>query len=479
VGAVVAFVVAAVAGVVGNQLTGEFGWVLVMFVGLLVVGGVVTYWLERGPGLGSAGSDAGPGGRGESAVQGGRLEADQRLAAAAVAQRPPQKPPNLIRAADGLACAVTKQWREETRLRGLHWPVPLQLTWKSTDLPVDPPPDSVADPKITGRVQRLRWHGHLGEIAEKFYALPRRRVVVLGEPGGGKTVLALLLTLELVKRRRPDDPVPVLLRLSTWDPTKMHLDSWLAAQLGEDYPALVSGEYGQDVPKQLIENELILPILDGLDELPESLRAAAIAELAQIRPEAPLVLTSRSQEYENAIAASGTLAHAAVVELESVETTEAIRYLQAATAPPADRWKQVANHLHAAPTGALAAALSTPLMVTLARPIYTSRDRDPSELVGIAQNGGQAAVERHLLDALIPTAYTTRPPAPGAPARRPPDPEQARRWLTLLATHLHQSNTRDLCWWQLPSLIPQRTMRLVIGPLYCSRGFTLSCRLCQ
>jgi hypothetical protein len=50
VGAAVIFVVAAVAGVVGGRLTGTLGWALVVFVVLLLVGGGVAYWLERGSG---------------------------------------------------------------------------------------------------------------------------------------------------------------------------------------------------------------------------------------------------------------------------------------------------------------------------------------------------------------------------------------------------------------------------------------------
>ncbi len=47
VGAAVTFVLAAVAGVVGNQLTGHLTGALVAFAGLLVAGMVVTFLLER------------------------------------------------------------------------------------------------------------------------------------------------------------------------------------------------------------------------------------------------------------------------------------------------------------------------------------------------------------------------------------------------------------------------------------------------
>jgi NACHT domain len=365
----------------------------------------------------------------------------------------------LGQAAEKLAKAVTDQWEAEAALRALRRPAPLQLAWSTTDRPVAAPAETIVGDTITGRAVRLRLHGHLDEVAEKFLALPHRRLVVLGEPGAGKTVLAMLLTLELLARRQPHQPVPVLLSLSSWNPTSEHLHTWVARRLGEDYRLIAA--------QQLVTGRRVLPILDGLDELPEPLRPTAIGELDRARANRPLVLTCRSQEYQQAVAAGGgALAAAAVVELQPVTAAEAIAFLWAAAAPAPERWDRVAAHLHTAPDGALAAALSTPLMVALARTIYASPGRDPSELVGLAQAGGQAAVEGQLLEEFIPAAFAAVPPAPGIPAapRRRWDPESAKRWLTVLATHLRRHRTRDLAWWQLPRLVPQRARRRVVGP---------------
>jgi hypothetical protein len=170
-----------------------------------------------------------------------------------------------------------------------------------------------------------------------------------------------------------------------------------------------------------------------------------------------------------------------VVELQPVTAAEALAFLRRAAAPAPDRWDRVAAHLRAHPHGALAAALSTPLMVALARTIYTSPGRDPGELVALASTADQAAVERHLLDEFIPAAYMKRPPAPGTPApglRRPPSPDSdlARHWLTRLAADLHQHQSRDLAWWQLPRLVSHHTRRVVIGlavalPVGLAAGF--------
>jgi NACHT domain len=374
----------------------------------------------------------------------------------------------LDRAADALATAVSAQWEAEVGLRALRRPEPLRLRWSTSVRPIGDSPAVVAGTAIVGRVVQLRLHGDLDEVAEKFLALPHRRLVVLGEPGAGKTVLAMLLTLSLLERRQrqPDHAVPVLLSLSSWDPTAEHLHAWITRRLGEDYPALASPTYGAAAPQQLVTTGRILPVLDGLDELPEPLGATVIRELDRARADRPLVVTCRSQEYQQAVTAGGgVLAAAAVIELEPVTAAEAAAFLRAAAPMPA-RWDQMAAHLHAHPDGELAAALSTPLMVALARTIYITPGRDPSELVDLARAGGQAAVERHLLDGFIPAAYANPPPAPDTPAprlRRPPNPDLACRWLTLLAVHLRQHHTRDLAWWQLHRLVPRRRMGPVVG----------------
>ena len=402
-------------------------------------------------------------------VAGVLLAVPQARAAVLQLRRPPPVPADdqlaLDRAAELLAAAVHAQWQAEAGLRGLRRPAPLQLAWIGTTRKVAAPAHTIAATAITGRVVRLRLHGHLEEVADKFLALPHRRLVVLGAPGAGKTVLAMLLTLELLARRQPREPVPVLLGLSSWDPTAEHLYAWLTRRLGEDYPDLRSPAFGTDTAKRLLLAGRILPLLDGLDELPAGLRASAIAALDRAHADQPLVVTCRAPEFEQAVAAGGALAAAAVVELERVTATEVAEFLLASSPPAvAGRWKEVADHLRAHPDGELARALSTPLLVALARTVYASPARDPAQLVALAQARGRAAVEGHLLEGFIPAAFTVLPPAPGSPApRRRWDPQLARRWLTVLAVHLDRLGTHELAWRELWHLLPRRRAVLLVG----------------
>ena len=68
--------------------------------------------------------------------------------------------------------------------------------------------------------------------------VPTGRLVVLGEPGAGKTMLMVRLVLDLLARRAGGGPVPILAPVASWNPAGQDLRDWLAAQLLIDHPAL-------------------------------------------------------------------------------------------------------------------------------------------------------------------------------------------------------------------------------------------------
>ena len=363
----------------------------------------------------------------------------------------PEGTPNhrFDRAVTELAEAVTWQWRAEAELRSLHRPQPIMLRWSAAARPGKPV---------------LR--GDLDDIAETFEALPVRQLVVLGEPGSGKSVLALMLTLELLRTRTPDAPVPVLLSLASWDPQREHLDRWLAGRLAENHPALLNTrEYGADAPTRLVLGGHVVGVLDGLDEMPADLRAAALDALDQTMAVGrSLVLTCRSAEYEQVTRESGAVLRAAtVVRLEPVARQEAITYLTARQG--ADRWLPVADRLRRDPDAPLARVLRTPLMVDLARIGY-GRHADPAELLAAED---AETLEGQLLDSFVPNAYAQVPQPPGRNPKTSPSgrysAEQATRWLGFLARHLERTRSRDLAWWQLYRAVPTGTRAGLTGVL--------------
>ena len=359
---------------------------------------------------------------------------------------------------DLLAAAVRDQWRTELAVRALSDPEPIPLRWSVSGRSVAADPaDVVHWDRADMRLVRLRGSGDVRLIAGEFDRLPHKRMVILGEPGAGKTVFSLLLTLDLLDRRQAGTPSPVLVSLSSWDPAEEHLWSWLERRIGEDYPALGNAElFGDRLPARLIADGMILPILDGLDEVPAAARSRAITEIngALIGPR-PLILTCRTVEYEAAVRSGGhILAKAAVVEIDSLDPGEAAAYLVGSRPADRERWQPLIARIQTEPDDALTSALRSPLMVWLAHSAYADPCSSPGELLDRDRFIDRAAVERHLVDALLPAVYRVRPLPPGA-SRRSYPPDKAARWLRFLARSSPPEDragsplVSDIAWWRL------------------------------
>jgi hypothetical protein len=383
--------------------------------------------------------------------------------------------PSLAAVADELAVAVGNQWEREAAVRRLNDPLPLPVRWRTAEPPISdeweglvalassgagwPAPSGIW---ATGPEELAGSGNQLRDVLER---VPTGRLVVLGEPGSGKTVLMVRLVLDLLQRRHAGDAVPVLLSVASWDPAMQGFHSWLASQLLIAHPALSapvsSGDTGSSCVQALLQAKLIMPILDGFDELPEAARGRAIAEINdQLQPGARLVMTSRTEEYRDATRPSVgpeiSLA-AAAVELCPLDIADVITYLRRAAGGPknASRWEPVFGVL--ACPGALAQVFSNPLMVGLARSIYNPRAGehagtmpDPAELCLLES---RESIEDHLLDAFIPAAYRTG----GVHnfTRQRWNSRQAEGWLTFLAYHLEQVVRKPgFAWWELKTASP-------------------------
>lgn len=181
----------------------------------------------------------------------------------------------LDRAARLLAGMLHSSWNEEMAMRGLRSPRPLVVRWAITDLPVAVGPWSgLDDDSQPGRTVPLPRSGTVGDMAAAVRMLPGQQLVVLGAAGSGKTVAANMLTLDLLESSESVKPVPVPVLMASWRPDIQHPYRWLANRLAEDFSFLT-----RDDALRLITTGRVMPVLDGLDEMPEALRPAAIEEL--------------------------------------------------------------------------------------------------------------------------------------------------------------------------------------------------------
>jgi hypothetical protein len=80
-------------------------------------------------------------------------------------------------------------------MRSLGRPEPIQLRWPITRRTLAVAPLALLGRDRTGEPAPADLHGDLSDLITAFRQLPKRQLVVLGEPGAGKTALAVLLTL--------------------------------------------------------------------------------------------------------------------------------------------------------------------------------------------------------------------------------------------------------------------------------------------
>jgi hypothetical protein len=365
---------------------------------------------------------------------------------------PPTTDP-LDAAAEALSRVIRWQWQAEIAVRQLADPHPIAVHWLPSG-PDDVPPDLRSDA--------------IASVATAFQSLRRRRLVALGAAGSGKSTLAMMLTVELATRRRPDEPVPVLLSVASWLPGEEHLHTWLRRRLTEEYPVLLdAGRFGGSAIADLVADRRILPILDGLDELPAGRRSAALRALNHsLLATDSVVLTSRPAEYRAAAADGAALAAATTIEAQPVRVQDAAGYLRRGAGPArADRWAPVLTELTSHSDGPLATALTSPLVLMMARLVY-SGSMNPAELVAAGRFTDRTEVEGHLLDLLVPTLVEQDGHREARTRLRGWEAETFQHWLVFLARLTHRQDTYAITWWRLPEAVGAlagRTGRSVVA----------------
>ena len=123
-----------------------------------------------------------------------------------------------------------------------------------------------------------------------------RSLLVLGAPGGGKTITLLELARELLARfeSNPSEPTSVVLNLSTWQERHGGLAPWVELELTRKYFVPVRRT------RAWLEASRLILLLDGLDEVRAESRAAcvrAINEFMQTKGAPGIAVCSRLSEY--------------------------------------------------------------------------------------------------------------------------------------------------------------------------------------
>src|SRR5664280_453429 len=332
--------------------------------------------------------------------------------------------------------------------------------------------------------------GALEEVWDYDSALRPRRLVVLGEPGSGKTVLALHLLLDLLDHRHDHaavpQPVPVRVNAASWN-VETHFSTWLAESLAADYGLL------PPVARKLVGDGRVLPVLDGLDEMdplgaPPKRARAAVEQLNQPPWRgSPVILTCRATVYDcvralrpgGADAGLHTATAVTVSKLSPPEICRALAAYRRADGLDPNDWAPLTRSLTAAPDGVLADALSTPWMLTLA--VSRLRAVGSTAASELASCPDTAAVRDKLFAALIPAAVEARPRDKAAHYQ----PGRAHLWLASLAQHLSSQRKKgqggtDIALhelWRMAGPHAPRYLHGLVGGLAVGLAFGLAAGL--
>ena len=219
---------------------------------------------------------------------------------------------------------------------------------------------------------------------------------------------------------------------------------------------------------RLVNGGKILPIVDGLDEIAEPLQSKAVrslrawGNLKKGDEKNRFIVTCRSKQFEEALRGEHPLDTASVVELQPVELTEAVDYLERANGEQGSSWTRVWEALREDPDAPLAVVLRSPLMIGLARTAYSSSNNQ-EKLLDQERYPTRNAIENRLIAQYLPRAYGVGFDLVEQDEARL-NYQRARRYLPFIAKDLTRRNTRDIVWWQLHLALPRiSNLALLLG----------------
>jgi eukaryotic-like serine/threonine-protein kinase len=260
----------------------------------------------------------------------------------------------------------------------------------------------------------------LGKGILDVFAEVERSLLILGQPGSGKTTTLLTLARELIKRAQEDntEPVPVVFHLTTWIATEDPLSAWLENEL--------SGKYR--IPKRIgkiwLERHRLLPLLDGLDELSGPDRIACVGAINRFIKDIGLpglVVCCRTEQYEEL---NIKLALNGAICLQPLTDAQIDAYVEEAGTPLAG----LRNALRR--DSILKNLARSPLMLNLMCVAY--RDHDVEELAGRETPQDRST---HLFSTYVDLMFKRR-----ARAERGYPRERTLAWLSWIAKRLLRQN---------------------------------------
>ena len=275
-------------------------------------------------------------------------------------------------------------------------------------------------------------------------------LLILGAPGSGKTTLLLELARDLQQPEgRWSAFIPVVFNLSSWASNRTTLSNWLAEELNRIYG--VSPVEAQ----RLIQREQVLPMLDGLDEVPAELRSECVGVINEFREQfglLPLAVCCRIQDYDVLPARLKLLGAVALEPLSAADVRNYLDYVRD------DRLDGLRTALVQDST--LWGILDSPLMLTVAMLAYSTPMHETS------RRSRRLDRRRQLFELYVQKMFTRRTVALAYPR------ERTIQWMRHLALGMERQKRSmfhlevlDTCWVGSP-LCRLLTASAVFAPVW-------------
>ncbi|MFF3016910.1 NACHT domain-containing protein [Streptomyces sp. NPDC057939] len=362
------------------------------------------------------------------------------------------------RAAVRLRRRLVKQVRDRTAVEWGRAEVHLYLRPRFTILTVDRQAENVRGRRgrRARRVEPVAAATRVSDIRTLFEDTDD--LVLLGRPGMGKTTqlarLAHRLAVEALEGPDEAEPlhVPVYLRLDTYRGEPF--EEWLVNAMGRQY----TGISGVLVRTWLSEHRL-LPVLDGLDEVPEADRSKCVAELRRLRRACPGMAVGCRTDEADLRRLALDLRALRYVEIQPPSRQDVQEFLTA------DRQALADVHVALEEDPDLWELLRSPMMLGFIRVTYRNRPADD-----LRRPGSPAERRGRIFDAYVRECLLRERPGPDE------SPERTLTWLTWLARtlterqeHVLYLDRLDLGW--LPRT-EQRGPRMLpnLAMSFCALG---------
>ncbi|NEP10774.1 MAG: NACHT domain-containing protein [Symploca sp. SIO2C1] len=334
---------------------------------------------------------------------------------------------------------VEQSWIEGVLEKALH-------IEETIELGLEKPLDAVTP--VLPTEQELP-HQEDGDLPEGTRAIDifgelenKRTMLILGEPGSGKTTALLEIARELISDATQDTslPIPVVLNLSSWGGERQPkpLAEWLIQELHRIY------QFPIFQCKAWINNQQLLLLLDGLDTVKETRRSTCIRAINQFLRtygRTQMVVCSRTADYKQV---SEKLQLQIAVVYKSLTSAQINRYLDDAQ----ENLPGVRALLREEQT--MQDLVDTPLNLNIVAVAYEGKSQE--ELAGI-----DSLEERrqHLFKTYIQRRFEQFQSSQGETGNQQYTEQQARHWLNWLAQSMvRESQSLFLIEQMQPNWLP-------------------------